>query len=205
VKKIHSYIRLFLIAVVFLAFSQSSFASLNVQGTLSGGTWSSDDSPIIVNGDLFLPGDAALVIDSGVRVVFTGPYNFVVEGSLQAVGTKNDSIVFTGENPAIDSLRWRGLRFINSQPDCKLSFCTIEYSWARGQWPENCGGGIFINGTSPDVIRCTIKHNDAEGDGGGVYAMFTTSIFRNNLVILNQCNDFGGGFFVSYAELSVSN
>ncbi|NQU06129.1 MAG: right-handed parallel beta-helix repeat-containing protein, partial [Calditrichaeota bacterium] len=204
-KKIHSYIRLFLIAVVFLAFSQSSFASLNVQGTLSGGTWSSDDSPIIVNGDLFLPGDAALVIDSGVRVVFTGPYNFVVEGSLQAVGTKNDSIVFTGENPAIDSLRWRGLRFINSQPDCKLSFCTIEYSWARGQWPENCGGGIFINGTSPDVTRCTIKHNDAEGDGGGVYAMFTTSIFRNNLVILNQCNDFGGGFFVSYAELSVSN
>jgi parallel beta-helix repeat protein len=180
-------------------------AALSVQDTLSGGTWSLEDSPIMVNSNIFLPGDAALVIKPGVQVIFTGPYNFTIKGSFYAAGTKRDSIVFTAEYPLIDSLRWRGLRFIDSKPDCKLNFCKIEYSWARGQWPENCGGGIYINGTSPDISRCSIMRNIADGDGGGVYAMFTTSIFRNNLVIMNSCNDFGGGYFISYAEPGIVN
>lgn len=204
-KKIHSQIRLSLIVALVMSFSLPSLAVISVQDTLSGGTWSLEDSPIMVIGDIYLPGDAALMIEPGVRVIFTGPYNFTVKGSLRAAGTRRDSIVFTAEYPAVDSLRWRGLRFVDSKSNCLLKFCKIEYGWARGQWPENCGGGIYINGTSPEISRCNITRNMADGDGGGVYTMFTTAIFRNNLVIMNECQDFGGGFFVSYAEPGILN
>lgn len=199
------YSRLVVSVTVILALSCTSHAELNVSDTLSGGTWSIADSPIKVQGNIILPDGADLNIEPGVVIEFTGPYSFLIEGKLIAVGTSTDSIVFTTENPDSNSLRWKGLRFIDAERGCLLAFCIVEYGLARGDWPRNCGGGIYISGCSPTITRCTIANNKSEGDGGGIYTTFTTTQLRNNLIVNNRSEKYGGGIFTSYAGPSIVN
>lgn len=171
-----------------------------------GGRWNQDDT-VRVNGNIVLTSDSTLIIEPGVRVEFTGPFNFEIHGKLIADG-EGDSIktvIFTALQPDIDSLRWRGLRFINADRDCKLSFCRIEYSWARGPWPESCGGGIYIEGSTPTIYRCEILRNRAEGEGGGIYGWSTTAIIKNSLIVLNRSERFGGGLFIAYSQPQLVN
>ncbi len=190
--------------VIMLVFTLQASA-ISVSDTLSSGTWTTADSPVYVEDDIILPDDAELTIEPGVQVQFRGPYHFLIEGKLEAVGESDGWIVFTAEQPDVDSLRWKGLRFVNANRGSKLVFCEVKHSWARGDWPENCGGGIYIEGCSPEIKRCIISDNRADGDGGGIYAMFSTSIIRNNLIVRNYSANFGGGFFISYAEPYILN
>ncbi|MDP8228122.1 MAG: right-handed parallel beta-helix repeat-containing protein [Candidatus Electryoneaceae bacterium] len=186
-------------------------SALEISGVLDVDTLKFEDSPVSVTDNIILPENSRLVIMPGVRIEFAGAYNFVINGELHAVGDKDNWIVFTAEqqpdNPleSEDTLRWRGIRFIDAARDCQLMFCRIEYSWARGEWPENCGGGIFLNGSSPRITRCEIINNLADGEGGGVYGWFTSSVFQNNLVIRNRSERFGGGIFVAYANPQLMN
>ncbi|MDP8239541.1 MAG: right-handed parallel beta-helix repeat-containing protein [Candidatus Hatepunaea meridiana] len=202
------YKKLGIAAFIILLLTLQAVA-LDVSDTLSGGSWTLADSPVRVVGDIVLPDGNRLTIDPGVLIDFTGPYNFVINGLLQAVGTRTDSIVFTSEfrveHPDSISKRWKGLRFENADRGCKLTFCIVEFSYARGNWPENCGGGVYVNGSSPEIRRCSIRYNKADGDGGGIYAMFTTSIVRNNLIYGNFSGNFGGGIFITYSEPKIIN
>ncbi|NQT34469.1 right-handed parallel beta-helix repeat-containing protein [bacterium] len=197
-------IKLGVATVITLVFAMQATA-LEVSGILSDTTWTAAESPIRVTGDLVLPDGAELVIEPGVLVEFTGPFSFLIEGKLVAVGNSSNRIVFTSENPDSVDLLWKGLRFVNSDRGCQLVFCDIEYGWARGVWPKNCGGGIYLEGSSPDIRRCNINFNRADGDGGGVYAIFTTTTFRNNLFVENYSGNFGGGMFLAYAVPMIFN
>jgi len=179
--------------------------AIEVSGLLSGGTWTIEDSPVIVEDNIQLPQDAELTIEPGVRVEFNGPYSFLIEGRLRALGDSLNRIAFSAGQPDVDSLRWRGLRFVNARRGSVLRFCDVQHGWARGDWPENCGGGIYIEGCSPEIRRCTISDNRADHDGGGIYAMFSTSLIHNNLIVGNYAGNFGGGFFISYAEPNILN
>jgi len=194
------------LAALFLLMLASPAEALDVIGPIETDTvWGVEDSPVRVMGDIILPTGRHLAVDPGVRVVFTGPYSFVVNGELHAVGTGEDTIVFTAEQPDIDSLRWKGIRFINAARDCRLVFCRIEQSWARGVWPENCGGAIYIEGSSPTVSQCEILRNRADGDGGGIYGWFSTATFQNSLITMNYSYCFGGGFYIGYSSMSIIN
>jgi hypothetical protein len=181
-------------------------AGLNVSGTLTGDLrWMAADSPVQVTGDLLIPTGSRLTVEPGVTVQFEGPYQFVVNGTLQAVGTAVDWVVFTAANPTMDSLRWRGLRFINADRESRLVFCRVEYGWARGEWPLDSGGGIYLEGSAPTISRCDIRNNRADGDGGGIYGWFTTATMSNNVVVLNRAYRFGGGIFIDYSSPNIVN
>ncbi len=177
--------------------------TVDVGGTLDSGQWNADT--VRVTDNIILPSGATLQIDPGVSVIFTGPYSFIVNGELKAIGTFEDPILFTAEQPENDDLRWKGIRLINAARDCELSFCRIEYGWARGEWPENCGGGLYLEGSSPVISRCTISNNLADSDGGGVYGWFTTLLFQNSIIDHNRADGFGGGLFLSYSDPSLIN
>ena len=195
------------VAVLFVSVISLQTAALEVSDTLSGGTWTINDSPIKVVGNLILPDETQLTIEPGVRVEFTGPYQFIIEGVLVAEGDRHNRIVFTAEHPDMAHLRWKGIRFVNGDRGSKLIFCDITYGWARYEdpWPENCGGGIYLEGSSPEIRSCYIAHNWAARDGGGIYAMFSTSLMKNNLIVDNICENHGGGLFVSYSEPTIMN
>lgn len=201
-------IRFQTIAIVIFSIAFSSFINgwcLEVSDTLQGGDWTLADSPVQVVDDIFLPSGVSLMIEAGVRVEFAGPYQFVINGLLEAVGTSNADIIFTAADPEIDSLRWGGLRFVNAERGCRLVFCKIQYGWARGSWPDKNGGGIFIESSSVEITRSEISHNRAEGDGGGIYGWFTQSIISNSLIVENYSASMGGGMFIAYSSPILNN
>jgi len=193
-------------ALIILLFgAQSPLSALDVSGNLTSGVWSLSDHPVRVVGNIVLPTGEQLTIQPGVRVEFAGPFSFTVNGKLIAEGTYTDFIVFTVANPMVDSLRWRGLRLDQAERDTRFRFCRIEYGWARGAWPDNCGGGVYIKNCSPTLERCEIINNRADLDGGGLYGWSTSATLRNNLIVANWSGNFGGGVSLMYSNPTIAN
>ncbi|SVE56217.1 uncharacterized protein METZ01_LOCUS509071, partial [marine metagenome] len=80
----------------------------DVSGEISG-TWTLDNSPYLVVGDLLVHPYNSLTIEPGVEVVFMEDYEFRVEGELHAVGTEQDSIYFRSDTPGEST--WKGISF----------------------------------------------------------------------------------------------
>ncbi|MBM3324625.1 MAG: right-handed parallel beta-helix repeat-containing protein [Calditrichaeota bacterium] len=142
-----------------------------------------------------------LTIEPGVIVQFLGHYELNVAGTLVAVGTEQNPIIFTtniGTNPA----RWGGLRFRGSgSSGSQLVFCVIENALQEGY-----GGGIYCeNNSSPHFTACRVSGNEANYDGGGVYCYNSSPIFTDCIISGNKAGFSGGGIFCAYASPSLSN
>ena len=66
----------------------------SVNGNVSG-IWTTDGSPYLVTNNLILQPADTLIINPGVEVRFDGAFRFDIFGTFLAVGTENDSILFT--------------------------------------------------------------------------------------------------------------
>src|SRR5258708_38262256 len=73
--------------------ASNNVLATDVSGTIVNQTWTSNNSPYRVVGDILVAG---LTINPGVTVVFTTNYAFEVDGVLQARGTPNAPIIFMG-------------------------------------------------------------------------------------------------------------
>lgn len=196
---------LFIVALAALLSHAAPGYGLTVSGTLSSGQWILADSPVQVTGNLTLPAGSRLVIAPGVRVEFAGAFQFIVGGVLVAEGTKDRMIVFTAANPTVDSLLWKGIRFVNGERGSNLTFVRVEYSWARGDWPDNVGGALYISGCSPTIYRSEFLHNRASADGGAIYTWFCNSSVKNSLFAFNKCAGSGAGVFLGNSNPIFTN
>ena len=150
--------------------------SLPNNGEVSG-TWTKVDSPYQVNENLFIPDGETLTIEPGVEVVFNGHYNLQVGGRLLAVGTEQDSIIFTANNP---NEGWHGIRLINIESTNDSSFfehCIFEYGKANtGSGSDRSGGAIISNSGKIRVSHCLFQYNiqfaaSRQAGGGGAIAI----------------------------------
>ena len=123
-----------ILVLIALLFSASAALATNVCGDISG-VWDSTGSPYYVNCDVTVPAGQTLEIRPGVQVLFTGHYKFNVFGNLQAIGTAQDSIVFTRAFPTEES-KWAGIRVTSGLDTCTFEFCRIEYGKATGGIPD---------------------------------------------------------------------
>ena len=94
-----------------------------VSGIVSG-TWSVDNSPYLVVGDLQVNPYTSLTIDPGVEVIFDDTYEFKIEGELHAIGTEQDSINFRPQGEA--SYLWNGINFEYSTGLSEISYANIQ-------------------------------------------------------------------------------
>ena len=142
----------FLFALCIVAFYGTSECTSITSGTING-MWTKAGSPYNVFNDVEVPASTTLRIDPGVRVVFMGHYTMMVTGSLFAIGTVTDSIVFTINDttgfgdPVSKSGGWAGMRIDASasvpwDSSC-LKFCRIEYGKANNGSFQDNGGGIY--------------------------------------------------------------
>ncbi len=81
-----------------------------LSGVLSGEnlTWTKENSPYKVTGNILVEDGSELVIEPGVKVYFTGNYYLKMNGSINAVGTSDEPVLFT--KSASYTGIWGGIR-----------------------------------------------------------------------------------------------
>ncbi len=155
-------------------------AQTKVSGTLVNQTWTSNNSPYLVVGNINVAG---LAILPGVTVQFSSNYTFEVDGTLQASGSAAQPIIFTGTNGG-----WQGIYFNYASPTCTLVECIIANS---------VNSGIRIETSTPLISSCVISNNSAACSGGGIWsdsplALNECTIISNNVSCVNS---YGAGIY----------
>lgn len=185
-----------IIIILALTGFTNAIAQTTIPGGNVSGTWEASGSPYLIEGEITIPSGDSLVIEPGVDVIFQGHYKFIVNGWLEAIGTEQDSILFT---PANTSEGWHGLRFIGAPDSSHLFYCTIQYGHAMGGGADRYGGGIYCCNSNPAINHCIIQQNRAETYGGGIFCdNCSPTIYHctisGNLVYSSSCAS-GGGIF----------
>ncbi len=109
--------RISLMIILILSFCFGLF-SIDVSGEQSG-TWTQENSPYIVTGDVVVPTGEILTIQPGVMVLFNNDTRLTVNGKISAIGTINDTIRFQSN----DNGFWNGLRIESSFENNKIFYC----------------------------------------------------------------------------------
>jgi len=156
------------------------------------------DSTYRIVGDITIESGVTLTIEPGVTVNFTDTdtLRILVNGTLIAVGTDVDSIIFEHETPGEHHF---GIDFKNNTTASILEYCRIQDGIAPGDgsyggWPDDQhGGGIFIENSSPIIRHCSIINNQANF-GGGIFILNASSaIIEANIIQNNTASTLGGG------------
>ena len=111
-----------------------------------------------VSGILEINNNAVLTVDSGVVIKFkSGAGILINEGAgLNAIGTVNKPIVFTGEQPT--NGYWGGLYFIDSDNiNNQLNYCVIEYGGKDSYLYDE--GNIVIGSNDYGMARVAINNS----------------------------------------------
>jgi S-formylglutathione hydrolase FrmB len=165
---------LFVMVFLSLAETQIAYPQTDIPAGDVSGTWTLSNSPYHINGEITIPDSQTLIIEPGVEVIFTGHYKFNVQGRILAIGTEQDSIIFTADD---HSAGWHGFKFDNtpsSNDSSIIEYCRLEYGKA------NTGSG------------------DVNLAGGAIYAKLnklriSNSLFRNNMCYHSDITQSGGG------------
>ena len=164
-------------------------AQTNVEGDVSG-TWITANSPYNVIGDLEVPNGQTLTIEPGVSVEFMDYYSFTIYGKLVAIGTENDSILFTSGQMTPNPDDWEYIKFEDSSDDNSIiSYAKIEYA----------NYGIWCDSSSPSISNNTISNNYYYG----ILCKYTSSPSISNNTISN--NNYYGISCSYYSSPSISN
>lgn len=178
----------------------NTYASfITVRGDVSG-QWSADT--VLVDGNLNLPAGDNLIIDPGTVIIFRGHYRFTVFGSLKAMGSINDTILFTVPDTTgfhiMDEGKggWAGIRFITpdgenpgnrpTTEESSLAFCRFEYGKATTD-PLNYHGGAIASYyyNNLNISKCYFYNNYSFYSGGSIFLNYSDAIiedcvFKNN-------------------------
>ncbi|MBD3161977.1 MAG: T9SS type A sorting domain-containing protein [Candidatus Eisenbacteria bacterium] len=186
----------------------SAEAGTVVSGTVTG-IWDAAGSPYWVEGDLNVPDGGTLTIETGVAIRFRGGYELLVEGTLLAVGTVVDSILFTRDEP-IPSHEWHGISLVGAEASTEIGYARIEHVRAPDPYPEVRGGAIWIDSCSPHVHHCLLQNNrstnaNRNGMGGGVACLSSSAIIEQCIIRNNYADSGGGICTLEYGTVVIRN
>ncbi len=146
----------------------------------------------------FLNVSAALTIEPGVRIHFDPDAGFSVKssGSLKAVGTVSDSVIFTGSTEVAGF--WKGLLFVDSDNVInELTYCRVSYAGSTDLTSEvgkaNIGVGYFLNPSRIKIKNSLIRNADGRGisfdyRANGRFLIFTDNKIANNTGLAMRIN-----------------
>jgi hypothetical protein len=187
-------------------------------GAVSG-TWTQAESPYAITGDIYVPTGYGLTIEPGVVVAFAGHFSFTVgyRATLTATGTPDEHIIFTATDTETG---WFGIRFVNTEYDDTLEYCTIEHAkkdrTEGGGFLNLMGGGILCCGSddmspgfyvhsSPTISHCLIAHNKGQYGGGIMLTDNSDAWITNCRIVDNSSYTYGAGIFLYGAYGAISN
>jgi DNA-binding MarR family transcriptional regulator len=151
-------------------------------------TWILDNSPYIFSGNVLVQKSATLTIEPGVTIKFDKEKKFRIDGTLHAIGTDSQRIVFTSNNGISNATSpaagdWGTFTFESPSKNSILKYCTIEYS-----------GGIKNFGVKLKIDHCRINNNFAVDNAGGIFND-GSMVISNSIIAGNSCYESGGGIY----------
>jgi hypothetical protein len=192
--------------------SRGSRSSIEVAGAIAFDTaWDADT--VRVMGNVAINDGITLAIAPGARVEFTDFYRLTVFGRLLAVGTADDPVVFTTDDPgafAPDTTTagcWNGIRFpwtSSVNQESRLQHCVIEYSKAVGEEP--CGGALSLTGFSKLLVRnCVLRKNVADYGGALFCSHHAAPVLVGNVIEGNFASLRGAAIYSLYSYPDITN
>ena len=159
-----------------------------VSGIIStDNTWTATNSPYIVTGNILINQNINLTIQPGVMVKFKNNTYLRIDGTLYAVGSELQMIIFTSNEIVPAPADWSGLRFKNTSKKCLLKYCIIKYSGG-----DIYGGGIKNEADNLILSPSIIDNNSVSGQGGGIHNLGKITI-ENSTISNNFATSLGGG------------
>jgi uncharacterized delta-60 repeat protein len=154
-------------------------------GNLTGtNTWFKPGAnfPYFLNGEITLVEGARLTLEPGVAVK-TDAQRFMIYGTLKAVGTAADPILFTSRAASPAPGNWKGLYFGPLAGDSELAYGTVSYAGR-----DNLGyihfayrfAAIYVDGCNPKFSQVTVDQSQWTG-----FELYGASPRIENSSILN--------------------
>lgn len=154
-------------------------------------TWNAG-LPFVIEGSLWIQEGATLTINKGCRIHMNASAPIIVDGTLKALGTKKDSIVFQGDRIDKDYSilpgSWPGIYFRNPSKNNSLQYTIVKNAYQglivgkmNGSSTklildqtiiDNCyETGLITNGSSIQMTNCLISNcgSNIILTGGGQY------------------------------------
>ena len=193
-------------------------SSIGVDGNILSGNLSGTYPSGIyrINGSLAIDSEDIVTLQPGTQFLFDGDYGFNINGTLQAIGTEADSIIF--DNYSNENDKWVG--FLLDSVDDGTIFEYVRISGVHGIFEPSINGGgamgmmdsspimnhvkinnniglwgagIAMGWSSPTLNNVIISNNNSESWGGGLYIVGSNPTLNNVIVSGNTSNQFGGG------------
>ncbi|TRX62567.1 hypothetical protein FNH22_00280 [Fulvivirga sp. M361] len=130
--------------------------------------------------------NAVLTIQPGVRIVFADDEGLSVSpsGSLVAVGTSAEGIVFTG----VQSTKgfWKGIELESNAAQNEMTYCTVEFGGSSGFDGANLLSNLMVQQSGK------VKITNSDFTNGSGYGLYTRSLesalpdFANNTFTANE-------------------
>jgi hypothetical protein len=172
-------------------------AFTTINGELSG-TLSKSKSPYYVSENIVIPAGNNLSIESGTLIFFKLNTGFYISGGLNAVGTKEQPIVFQGFGNA-----WEGIHSDNATDSLVFIFCNIlEVYLPIGSDIDY--GGVEIANANLVIKNCYFNFNYTK-NGGALAISFCNSEILNNIFYDNECLDYGGAILSQNSSNKIIN
>lgn len=176
-----------------------------------------DAAIVRVVADVNVADGVTLAIAPGTQVEFEDYFRLSVSGTLQAIGTPAQRIVFTTDEPAafaVDDTHtgcWNGVRFHETRATnapSRLEYCILEYSKAvDAPGPRSsCGGAVsVIDYADLTIANCIFRHNVA--DYGGAISCYRNAniTLAGNLLHANHALSNGAVVYAAYSHPRLVN
>ena len=190
-------------------------ASLDAWGIIDENTtWTADT--IKVDCDIDILDTYTLTINPGAIVQFQDPYKIEVHGTLLALGTETDSIVFTIKDHSefsditTGNGGWRGIEFLAfaTNDSSKILYSRLEYGKRiNGTVDYPSGGAIYAASCYRLLISNSIITNNMAETGGGIQCSTSPITIMNSTISHNRAIDmdhgWGGGIFCHGSNINL--
>jgi PKD repeat protein len=193
--------------VEFSVTSNSGMDERSANLTIAGKTFSVSQT----SGAIVIPDDYP-TIQQGIDAAQTGGTLLVKPGTyyenidFQGKNLLVASLFHTTNDPAYISqtvINGNGsesvVHFVNGETrDAVLKGFTLTNGYAGGAWPDNGGGAIYINDSSPFLKNLVLSGNTATW-GGAIFCINSNANpkFENTIIRDNIANDSGGGIYTA--------
>ena len=133
-------------------------------------------------------------------------------------GTSNEAIDFLGKavrlysswGPEVTTIDGGGAYHVvqcvsGEDGNTILEGFTITGGDANGTYPDDSGGGMYCENSSPTVTNCTFSGNSATNSGGGMGNLDSSPTVSNCTFSGNSATNYGGGMLNADSSPTVSN